>query len=232
MLLEKDASLRKFTGSFYNVDGYVYQSMSSPQQAASDTWTTRCSHVVFFASGKAHLPSPAVKLKTKSDIKSWASLREISQHIAKKYLDEYEWFLLVEEDTFIIMENLAYYLAVHNSSKAWYFGHSYTGSLRFNYNVAGAGTVLSKGALRRLSNKLALGHCPVSWFRSAAGDQAMAECLSELGIHPQDTRDHLGRARFLLFRPESHVVAGSIPWNQEYWTKSTFVSGEVSLMGY
>lgn len=224
VMLDSDTSTDKFTGPFYSVDGYTFPSLSMPDEAISNTWATKCSKIVFFSSRKGYFSTPSVKLKTKSGIHSWDALREAIMHLSKNYLNDFNWFLGVQEDTFVIMENLAYFLSVYNSSLPWYFGHGYT-AWGYSYNVAGAGAVLSNGALRRLSNKLAKGHCSGS---SHSGDQSMAQCLSELGVQAQDTRDHLGRATFLAFRPESHLVPGSIPWSQKYWTESSYLSAEVS----
>ena len=94
----------------------------------------------------------------------------------KNVFEKADWLFLVESDTFAIMENLRsakytpsarvlfaaytfhtcfrYFLAGLNKNEAHYLGHALDG-WDITYNDAGAGIVLSKGALRKLMGRLA-----------------------------------------------------------------------------
>lgn len=146
-------------------------------------------------------------------------------YISSHYLDSYNWFVQVEDDTFVIIENLAYYLTVHNWSLPLMFGHAYD-AWGVKYSVSGPGTVLSKAALRKLRGSLVKGQCGPSLL---AGDVMLGNCLSQLGVSVSDSRDSLGRARFLMYQPESHLVPGSLAWLSNYWTHSVHRLKEVCV---
>ena len=47
-----------------------------------------------------------IKIKHKS-LEEWTALREALSHVfSHKYLDNFDWLLVCEQDTFVIMENL------------------------------------------------------------------------------------------------------------------------------
>lgn len=128
-------------------------------EAIRNTWGDRCSRLVYFSNLNIDNPTIEVfKIKV-FDMTSWSATYEAIMKIASlKLMEEYEWFLKVEEDTFVVMENLAYFLSIYNSSEPHYFGHPYSwwGT---SYNAGGAGYVLSKAALRKVVKLIGSGHC-------------------------------------------------------------------------
>src|SRR5437868_2924864 len=57
------------------------------------------------------------------------------------------WFIIGNSFSYVIMENLRYFLTAHNASKPIYFGCKIDTGVKFMQG--GAGYVLSKEALRR-----------------------------------------------------------------------------------
>ena len=55
----------------------------------------------------------------------------------------------VDDDSFIILENLRYHLSAYNSSDPIHFGHKFRLFVNSGYMQGGSGYVLSKEALRR-----------------------------------------------------------------------------------
>ena len=201
--------------------GYM-PSMSTPLKALSQTWAKRCSNMIVFTTQKT-ARYPLVPLNTTSDVSSWRAYHEAILYLAQ-YIDKHNWFFLVEEDTYVIVENLAYYLSIFNFNEPYYFGHALQG-WGAAYNGAGPGTALSKGSMRKLFNHLSKGHWPPS---SANGETSLGRCLLDVGVVTMDTRDELGRERFLMFQPETLLIPGNLPWTSSFSTSSKYGIKEVS----
>jgi glycoprotein-N-acetylgalactosamine 3-beta-galactosyltransferase len=67
--------------------------------------------------------------------------------------DDADWFMKADDDTYVILENLRYFLRDYKSSDPVYFGHHFKPIVKQGYYSGGAGYVLSKEALTRLAKK-------------------------------------------------------------------------------
>ena len=214
--------------------GYT-PSMMTPKQAVIGTWAKRCSQVVIFSSQKQIDENeetnnlkrrvPTVPLNTTSDPTSWKAYREAVMYLSK-YVDKFNWFLLVEEDCYVVMDNLAYYLSIFDYNEPQYFGHVYQ-TWSFEYNTVGAGVVLSKASMRKLFNYLSKGQWKASML---SGDMALGQCLLEIGIRPADTRDEMGRERFLPMQPETLLIRNYFSWTGLFAGSSKFPIPEASIV--
>ena len=192
--------------------------------AIMKTWGRRCNKMVFFGRSPNVRPPGVSVLAIKSPIgDSWSALREAMIQVAINYQEHYDWFLKVELETYVVIENLRYYLAVFDAAQPHYFGHVYK-SWGVQYNAQEAGFVLSSGALRRLHNALIKGLCEPS---ARVGDVELGRCLSDIGIEPSDTRDSRWRGRFLALDPEDHLVPYASSWRSSFWEKSRYRIEEV-----
>lgn len=118
-----------------------------------------------------------------------------------------------DDDTFVVLENLRYFLSSYNSSEPIYFGCKFKPYVKQGYMSGGAGYVLSKEALKRFVEKgIAPAHPARCLDKSDGGaeDVDMGMCLETLGVSAGDSRDSLGRGRFFPFVPEHHVVPGHV----------------------
>lgn len=195
--------------------------------AINDTWGRHCSKTLFFTSHQNPVKG-TINIEL-GRLDSWSGTHEIIKYIAAKgYLDEYDWFVRGEEDTYIIVENLLYYLSVRNATDSLYIGHTYTG-WGSTYNSAGSGYVLSKAAFRKLQTVILKGQCRPSSF---AEDVSLGTCLGGIGIGVEDTRDVYGRGRFLMFHPESLLVKGNLPWTESFWARTKYPSPEVRYLSF
>lgn len=70
----------------------------------------------------------------------------------------YNWVLIVNDNTFAMLENLRLFVAPLNSSRNYYLGHAVQFWNR-NYNAGQAGYVLSRGSLKELQNNLGNKSC-------------------------------------------------------------------------
>lgn len=187
------------------------------------TWGRRCNKLVFFGhSPRVRPPGVSVLPIKNGAARSWNALREALVQVAVSYQDSYDWFLKVDLETYVIVENLRYYLAVFDAARPHYFGHVYE-TWDSQYNAGEAGLVLSRGALRKLHNAFIKGLCEGD---SSLGDVGLGRCLADIGISPADTRDSRGRGRFLALDLEDHLVLKDSLWRSSYWKKSRYKIGE------
>jgi len=119
--------------------------------------------------------------------------RDAFKYAYEHYYDKADWFIKADDDTFLIVENLRYFLMSYNTSDAHYFGRRLKGVLDFN--GGGASVVLSKKALKDFNHAINDSKlCRPT--KSGAEDYYLARCLSTFKIYPGDTRDKLGRHMF------------------------------------
>ena len=115
------------------------------------TWGRRCNKFLIMSSkSDDELPTVALKLGEGGDNYThlWGKTKSAFRYVYQNHFDDYDWFLKTDDDTFMIMENLRYFLKDYNSSDPVYFGRRYKTFVKQGY-MSGAGYVLSKEALRR-----------------------------------------------------------------------------------
>ena len=130
------------------------------------------------------------------------------KYIYANYYNDYDWFLKADDDTYVVMENLRYFLSKQSKRRAVYFGHHFKLARKQGYFGGGAGYVLSKGALGRFGKY----HAEKCYFRTGPEDIMMGMCMENLGVKAGDTRDALGRSRFHSFSPGQHIQGGYPKW--------------------
>ena len=79
----------------------------------------------------------------------WGKTKSAFRYVYQNHFEDYDWFLKTDDDSYLIMENLRYFLKDYNSSDPVYFGRRYKTFVKQGYMSGGAGYVLSKEALRR-----------------------------------------------------------------------------------
>ena len=136
-------------------------------------------------------------------------------YVYKKHFHDADWFIKVDDDSFLIVENLRYFLSNYKTTDPHYFGRHF---VPFGgYNSGGAGYVFSKETLKRFIRVMRdPSKCKL---KSAAEDKEVGVCLSAVDVHPSDTRDELGRETFHPLAPDSHLIPGAISkdnWMHKY----------------
>ncbi len=156
---------------------------------------------------------PAIKLKVGTGrdhltAKTMQSFDIVYEH----YMDDFDWFLKADDDTYVILENLRYMLSPHSSREPIFFGHHFKTIVKQGYFSGGGGYVISREALRRYGhrkpNDCATDH--------GAEDVEFGRCMELLGVKTGDSRDSLGRSRFHCFNPETHLHGGYPDWYYQY----------------
>lgn len=209
--------------------------MTSPSNIQSKarhvkaTWGKRCNTLLFMSSKpEPSLPTVALNVNEGRD-NLWAKTKEAFKYIYKHYIDDADWFLKADDDTYCVVENLRLLLRDHNPEEPIYFGRRFKPYVRQGYMSGGAGYVLSRDAVRRFVNRAL--RSP-SLCRSDAGgaeDLEIGQCLQNVGIQAGDSRDELGRERFHPFIPEHHLIPGMIPRDNWYWEYNYYPTKEVMI---
>ena len=151
-----------------------------------------------------------------------------------EYLNNFEWFIKADDDTFVATENLSGFLQYYDPEYPHYLGHALRHRWKKDNIIFNSGTcyVLSRATIKKIGpylQHLPTVHPPPSKEhcidRVGAGeDPATASCLVGVGIRPGNTLDHELRERFLSFRDTDHIkMYREDTW---YWMYRPYGVGE------
>lgn len=168
---------------------------------------------------------PTVGLGTKEgrDQLYWKTIRAF-HYAYEHHIDEADWFLKADDDTYVIVDNLRWVLANHTPHEPIYFGRRFKPYTKQGYMSGGAGYVLSKEALRRFVEGFKTKVCS---HTTSVEDLAMGQCMEKMGVLAGDSRDGLQRETFHPFVPEQHLTA-KFPKSFWYWTYCYYPISEVN----
>jgi len=188
--------------------------------AVNNTWANHCNYVRFYHPRLEEKGIPIRKLPSSSSFGLLcSSLRQIVQE-----LPQFDWVLVATEDTYVILENLRYYVAPMNSSAEFYLGHA----MRFwnvVYNWGDAGYAISKGTVNKLLSKFSTKSlCESGGKYWKNGDWYLGKHLHQLGINPIDTRDEFGKGRFNGYSFRKLLFPGAVSIFERYWKDSLYLS--------
>jgi len=141
---------------------------------------------------------------------------------------KFDWFLKVDVKTYVVMENLHYFVSSLDPSLPFYFGHTLSGRWGVLYNSANAGILMSRDAVVQLQIALTKGVCVEDESSGRSSDKELGRCLAAISIYPRDTRDAYGHARFLPFNLNTHLLQKS-SWFSFLETKPKYPIKEVFL---
>ena len=131
------------------------------------------------------------------------------------HFEDADWFMKADDDTYVIMENLRYFLSQQNYTQPVFFGHRFKPFLKQGYTSGGAGYVLSKEALRRYG-ETGFGNDKVCHEDWGAEDLEIGKCMQHLGVTLKPSVDVTGRSRFHSLKVD-HFVNGVFPsWLYAY----------------
>eukprot|EP00112_Aurelia_sp_Birch-Aquarium-sp1_P000630 Seg1058.21 transcript_id=Seg1058.21/GoldUCD/mRNA.D3Y31 product="Glycoprotein-N-acetylgalactosamine 3-beta-galactosyltransferase 1" protein_id=Seg1058.21/GoldUCD/D3Y31 len=178
-------------------------------KAVKETWGKRCNKIIFMSS--EDVPSyPSINLGVPEGRENlWGKTRAAFKYIYQNHLNDADWFLKADDDSFVVVENLRHLLSKYSPDDPHFFGRWF---VPFGgYNSGGAGYVLSKKSVRLFMKAMNNPwKCPEKYF---AEDVAIGNCLALYDVHPEDTRDEHGRQTFHPYAIEYHFIPGYIGQN-------------------
>ncbi|KAG7257643.1 LOW QUALITY PROTEIN: hypothetical protein CRUP_005225, partial [Coryphaenoides rupestris] len=186
------------------------------------TWSRHCNVVVFMSSvDDPDFPTVGLDTKEGRDQLYWKTIR--AYHYAyEHHIDEADWFLKADDDTYAIVDNLRWVLANHTPEEPVYFGRRFKPYTKQGYM---SGVRATKEALRRFVEGFKNGVCT---HTSSVEDLAMGQCLEKVGVLAGDSRDTSLRETFHPFVPEQHLTA-KFPKSFWYWSYCYYPIAEASL---
>ena len=92
-------------------------------RAIKSTWGSRCD-ILYFASSVTDpsLPSFTVKCSRDDHKHLWCKTQKGIIYGVDTYKDGWDWLLKTDDDTYMIMDNLKYFLSQHNQNEPIWFG--------------------------------------------------------------------------------------------------------------
>jgi glycoprotein-N-acetylgalactosamine 3-beta-galactosyltransferase len=131
-----------------------------------------------------------------------------------KSFNYFDWYLKVDDDTFIFVNNLKNFLKTKNSTNNVTYGYDFKTIVERGYHSGGGGYVLSKSAFNLIGSKLTEDYkfCP----NSGTEDVDVAKCLRKLKVFPDQSLDEVGRERFHPLDIESHYKGTFPDWMYKY----------------
>lgn len=182
------------------------------------TWGRRCNVLLFMSSRKdPSLPTVALDL-VESRNNLWAKTKASFREVYNNYLNTSDWFLKADDDTYVILENLRYFLSDKNTSDPVYYGCRFKPYVKQGYMSGGAGYVLSKEAVRRFVEEGLPNKTKCREDGRGSEDVEIGKCLQNVGVAAGDTRDGMGRGRFFPLVPETHLIPGQMPKDFWFWS--------------
>ena len=191
------------------------QNLDTKATAVKDTWAKRCNKYLFFTN--VTKPSfPIVNLNL-TEGRDHLTAKTVSafKYCYENYGHQFDWFLKADDDTYVIVENLRFFLSHHNPAQLVYFGHKFKLWVKQGYFSGGAGYVISRRAMnvlvnRGLNNPLM---CRQDGFDE---DVDIGKCMEKLHITAGDSLDIERKETFHPFLPQAHLAGIHPKWLFKY----------------
>ena len=158
----------------------------------------------------------------------WGKTKEAFRYIYNNHMDDADWFLKADDDTYVIVENLRKMLMDHDADEPAYYGRRFKPYIHQGYMSGGAGYVLSKSAVKRFVEIGLTDTYKCRQDDGGAEDLELGTCMQNIGVAAGDSRDALGRETFHPFIPEHHLIPGIVPSYNWYWSYNYYPPKEVN----
>ncbi|XP_037784791.1 glycoprotein-N-acetylgalactosamine 3-beta-galactosyltransferase 1-like isoform X2 [Penaeus monodon] len=170
-----------------------------------NTWGRRCDAMVFFSTKEdAELQPEVLKVQEGYGF-LWAKAKAALGHLHRHYPD-YDWYFKADDDTFVIVENLRFFLKDLEPQEPAYYGVKFRQHVKQGYMSGGGGYVLSREAVRRFVTEALTMKDQTKCANEAvrgAEDLLLGQCLESVGVRAGDSLDAAGKPRFFSHNPLS-----------------------------
>ncbi|XP_062613244.1 glycoprotein-N-acetylgalactosamine 3-beta-galactosyltransferase 1-like isoform X2 [Saccostrea cucullata] len=163
--------------------------------AVAKTWAKRCSSAVFIGrKTNRHFPYPMIYTNFsfyRSDHAAKSVFSVAVLETLNRYFDRNDWFLFAADNTFVIMENLRYYLSKQNASEPEYFGRISKAARGIAWPYHSGITVFSKASMKKIQHSAI-----ISCKETVSYEFTSSLCLKQAGISDKTPSEHYGESIF------------------------------------
>ena len=182
--------------------------LSSRAKTVKDTWGQRCD-TLLFASDIYDQSFPTINISVLSGRTHLVDKTVMAfDYIYHHHLDDADWFLKADDDTYVVMENLRYFLSGQNHSQTLFFGSHFLLGSKSGMMSGGAGYVVSRETLK-IWGKRPKGLC---FKNMGPEDIEWSRCMNNLGVTFCNSRDNKNRTRFHSLNPNALIQGGYSPF--------------------
>ncbi|XP_070566064.1 glycoprotein-N-acetylgalactosamine 3-beta-galactosyltransferase 1-like [Ptychodera flava] len=174
--------------------------------AVRETWGKRVDKMLFLSS-ETNQNQTIISLNvTEGRHFLWGKVKAAFKYIYKHHINDADWFMKADDDTYVIVENLRKMLERENTTQLMLFGDRVKNPNNLNVTHAdgGAGYVISKATLRKLVEVGLKNASLCSQREQGNEDVTMSRCLERLGVPHRDSRDDHGKHRFFRISVEMY----------------------------
>ena len=94
-------------------------------KAIRETWGRRCNKIIFVGD-RTEPDIHLIGFDTKEGRNYLASkIFKAFAYVYENHVDDYDWFMRVDDDVYIVMENLRQLLTSYDTNEPWYIGRPY-----------------------------------------------------------------------------------------------------------
>ena len=185
--------------------------IQSSGKAIKATWIGHCNKFIFLSSEyNAEVGVININLP-EGQSESW-----LRSKVALKYIydtfkgEEFDWFVKVGHDSFLVLENLRYLLLMHKANIPNYIGHVFSGP-----KSGGSVFVMNKQALELITPTLK-DNKPL--FGGVADDLELEGCFKAAGAFSSNQgKDIEGVQRFRMIVPDHNLPMNTKGFATWYW---------------
>lgn len=195
--------------------------MTSPKNldkkafAVKTTWAKRCNKYIFFSSvTNDSFPTIGLNVSEGREHLTGKTVQAF-KYCYDNYKDHFDWFLKADDDTYVIVENLRYFLSHHNPNDPVFFGHRFKPIVKNGYFSGGAGYVFSSKTLETFITK-GIRNPLLCRRDGGAEDAEIGKCMQKIGVKVGDSLDQNGRETFHPFKVISHLQGDFPYWFYDY----------------
>jgi len=132
-------------------------------QAVNQTWATRCDRHFYVISSRVERHD-FISITNIPDDRNHLvhKIQEVFRIIHERYINDFDFVLKSDDDTYVVVENLKYLLSNYDKNEPGYLGFHFNKFVKSGYMSGGAGYVISNSGLRHMVEKgFKNGLCPI-----------------------------------------------------------------------